>query len=180
MIKLSSAKRYAKTIFELGQEKGLIEQFSKDMLVLKEIADKVSDFVPFLANPIYNIKEREDLFSDIAKKLNLNDMIVNLVKVLIEGNKVKLLPYICKFYQDLEDFYAGRVRGIIKLPMNISNDDLNAVKSAVEAALKKKVEFDTVIDKDVIGGVWLKIGDVIYDGTVKKQLEILKDNLIKG
>lgn len=180
MIKLSSAKRYAKTIFELGQEKGLVELFSKDMAALKEVADKVSDFVSFLANPVYSLKEREALFSDIAQKLNLHSMIVSLVNVLIEGNKVKLLPYICKFYQDLEDFYAGRVRGVIKLPMNISDNDLNAVKSAVEAALKKKVEFDTVIDKDVIGGVWLKIGDVIYDGTVKKQLAILKDNLIKG
>jgi len=180
LIKLSSAKRYAKTIFELGQEKGLLERFAKDLSALKEVTEKVDEFIPFLANPTYDYSQREQLFLEIAKKLDLNDIIVNLVKLLMEGNKVKLLPYVCKFYQDLSDFYAGIVRGTLKTAAELSDEEIKAVALAVEKALKKKVEFTVEVDKDIIGGVLLKVGDVVYDGTVKKQLEILKDNLIKG
>ncbi len=209
MIKLSSARRYAKTIFELGQEKGLLEKFSQDMVSLKEVIDKAEGFLSFLANPTYEYTEREKLLLEVASKLGLNQYLVNLIKLLMESNKVKLLlevasklglnqylvnlikllmesnkvkllPYICNFYQDLQDFYAGKVRGVIKTALPLSNDDLNAIKSAVEKALNKKLELTVQVDKAVIGGVLLKVGDVIYDGTVKKQLEILKDNLIKG
>lgn len=180
MIKLSSAKRYAKTIFELGQEKGLLEKFSNDFANLKQVIESVDDFVTFLANPTYDYAVREQLFTEVAKKIELNEFVVNLIKLLMEGNKIKLLPYVCKFFQDLDDFYAGRVRGLIKSAVGLSSDDINAIKIAVEKALNKKVELVSEIDKEVIGGVLIKVGDVVYDGTVKKQLEILKDNLIKG
>ncbi|GAB4440625.1 MAG: F0F1 ATP synthase subunit delta [bacterium] len=180
MIKLSSAKRYAKTIFELGEEKGLLDKFSTDFANLKQVIETVEDFIPFLANPTYDYSVREQLFSEVAGKIGLNGFIVNLVKLLMEGNKVKLLPYVCKFYQDLDDFYAGRVRGQVKTAFELSSEDINAIKAAVEKALNKKVELATEVDKDVIGGLLIKVGDVVYDGTVKKQLEILKDNLIKG
>lgn len=180
MIKLSSAKRYAKTIFELGQEKGLLEVFSKDFAAIKDVIEKVDDFIPFLSNPTYEYSVREQLFVEIAKKLNLNEYVINLVKLLMEGNKIKLLPYVCNFYRDLEDFYFGRMRGTIKTAYELSDEEMNAIKAVVEKSLNKKLVLNAVVDKDIIGGVMLKIGDVIYDGTVKKQLEILKDNLIKG
>lgn len=180
MIKLSSAKRYAKTIFELGQEKGMLERFSKDFSALKQTIESVHEFIPFLANPTYDFSQRVGLFLEVAKKIDLSDIIINLVKLLMEGNKVKLLPYICNFFQDLMDFYAGKVRGTLKTAIELSSDELNAIALAVENALKKKVELKVEVDKDVIGGLMLKVGDVVYDGTVKKQLEILKDNLIKG
>jgi F-type H+-transporting ATPase subunit delta len=180
LIKLSSAKRYAKTLFEIAQEKGLLDKFSADLSTLKEICDKAEGFVHFLGNPAYEIKERKNTFLDIVKPQNIHEYVVNLVFLLIENGRIKLLPHMCKFYQDMEDISAGKIRAQMQVPSALEAGEIAGIKSSLEKALKKTVVLNSEINKDMIGGIWIKVGDVIYDGTVKRQLEILKDNLTKG
>lgn len=180
MIKLSSARRYAKALYEMGEELNISSKFSEDIKALKELTEKVEDFVPFLANPVINLEAKKEVISSAFKGLVLHDYIVNLLFFLIEANKVKLLPYICKFYQDLEDLYAGRVKGKVISPDLLSDEDVKAIKASLENKIKKEVILSQEINKDMIGGIIVKIGDMIYDASVKKQLEILKDNILKG
>lgn len=180
MIKLSSARRYAKALYEMGIELNLSSKFSEDIRALKELCEKVEDFVPFLANPVIDIEMKKEVISSAFGGQRLHNYIINLIFFLIEANKVKLLPYICKFYQDLEDIYAGRVRGKVISPDLLSDEDVKAIKASLEKAIKKEVILSQEISKDMIGGVIVKIGDMIYDASIKKQLEILKDNILKG
>lgn len=180
MIKLSSAKRYAKTLFELAQEKELLEKFSADLSALKEICEKVDGFVAFLGTPTYDLKARKDVLLEIAKKYNIHEYVINLIYLLMENGKTKLMPYMCKYYQDLEDNRTGKVRAVMQAPSALEVGEINSIKAALEKSLKKTVVLDAEINKDVIGGIWVKVGDVIYDGTIRKQLNILKDNLTKG
>ncbi len=180
MIKLSSARRYAKTLIELAQEKGLMEKFSTDMSYVKEIVEKVPDLVQFMSSPIVDIEVRKSAVKEIFSKYNIHEYIVNLILLLIDSGKSKLLPHICKFYQDLEDFYLGRVRATVRVPMSLTEEELSLIRQTLEQKLKKKVLLNTEIDTSLVGGIWVKVGDLIFDGTVRKQLQILKENLIKG
>lgn len=180
MIKLSSARRYAKTLIEIAQEKGLMEKFSSDIANLKEIVEKVPPLVSFLSSPTVDLEVRKQTIQEILKKYEIHEFIVNLILLLVDSSKVKLLPHVCKFYQDLEDLYAGRVRAFLKVPMPISKEEIETIKIALEKALNKEILLNSDIDEAVIGGIWIKVGDLVFDGTVRRQLEILKDNLIKG
>ncbi|MCX7769868.1 MAG: ATP synthase F1 subunit delta [Proteobacteria bacterium] len=180
MIKLSSARRYAKTLIEIAQETGQMEKFSADMNILRQIIDNIPEFMQFIISPTIDINVRKETVKDILKKHNINDLIINLVLLVLDSGKAKLLPYICKLYQELEDFYLGRVRGLVRVPISISNEDLDLIKQKLEEKLNKKVILTTEIEPSLIGGIWVKVGDLIFDGTVRRQLEILKENLIKG
>ena len=180
MIKLSSARRYAKTLIELAQEKVLMEKFSTDMSCIKEIVEKVPDIIQFMGSPVVNIDVRKNTVKEIFSKYNIHEYIINLVILLIDTGKSKLLPHICKFYQDIEDFYLGRVRAVVKVPINLTEEEINLIREKLEQKLKKKVLLNTEIDTSLVGGIWVKVGDLIFDGTVRKQLQILKENLIKG
>lgn len=180
MIKLSSARRYAKALYEMGIELNLSSKFSEDIKALKELCEKVEDFVPFLSNPVVDLEAKREVVSSAFKDQTLHSYVINLIFFLIEANKVKLLPYICKFYQDLEDLYAGRVRGKVVSPDILSDEDVKAIKNALEKAIKKEVLLSQEVNKDMIGGVIVKVGDMIYDASIRKQLEILKDNILKG
>lgn len=180
MIKLSSAKKYAKALFEMGLEKDISSKFSDDIKALRELTEKVSEIVPFLANPLVDRETKKEVITKIFSELNIHDYIFNLVFLLIDSNKIKLLPYICKFYQDLEDLYAGRVRGKVIVPDTLSEEYLSAIRDAIKKSLKKEVILTQEIDTDMIGGIIVKVGDMVYDASIKKQLEILKDNILKG
>lgn len=180
MIKLSSARRYAKTLIEIAQETGQMEKFSGDISALKQIIESVPEFLPFIISPTIDLDVRKETTKEILKKHNINDLIINLVLLVIDSGKGKLLSHICKLYQELEDFYLGRVRALVKVPMPISNEELDVIRKKLEEKLNKKVIVSTDIDSSLIGGIWVKVGDLIYDGTVRRQLEILKENLIKG
>lgn len=101
MIKLSSARRYAKTLIELAQEKGLMEKFSIDMGYIKQIVEQVPDIVYFMSTPIIDIEARKNTVKEILGKYNIHEYIVNLILLLIEVGKAKLLPHVCKIYQDI-------------------------------------------------------------------------------
>ncbi len=180
MIKLSSARRYAKTLIEVAQETGQMEKFSTDISTLKGIIDNVPEFLPFIISPTIDLDVRKETTKEILNKHNINNLITNLVLLLIDSGKAKLLPYICKLYQELEDFYLGRVRALVKVPMKISEEELEMIRKKLEEKLNKKVIVSSDLDPSLIGGIWVKVGDLIYDGTIRRQLEILKENLIKG
>lgn len=180
MIKLSSARRYAKTLIEIAQETGQMEKFSTDVSTLKQIIDNVPEFLPFIISPTVDLDIRKETTREILKKYNINDLIINLVLLVIDSGKAKLLPHICRLYQELEDFYSGRVRALVKVPMTISEEELDTIRKKLEEKLNKKVIVSSDLDPSLIGGIWVKVGDLIYDGTVRRQIEILKENLIKG
>ncbi len=180
MIKLSSARRYAKSLYEMGEELNLSSKFSQDIKALKELCDKVEGFVSFLANPVIEMDAKKEIIHEALKAQPLHSYIYNLLFFLIEVNKIKLLPYVCKFYEDLEDMYKGRVRGKVIVPELLSEEEVKSIKSAIEKKLNKELIVTQEVNKDMIGGIVVKVGDMVYDASVRKQLEILKDNILKG
>lgn len=180
MIKISAARRYAKAVYEMGEELNLSSKFSQDIKLLKELCEKVDGFVSFLANPVIDVLAKKEIISEALKGESPHPYIANLIFFLVEVNKIKLLPYICKFYQDIEDMYAGRVRGTVIVPEFLTDDDVIAIKSAIEKAINKEIILSQEVNKDMIGGIIVRVGDMVYDASVRKQLEILKDNIFKG
>lgn len=180
MIKLSAARKYAKLYFEIAVERSLVDTFDKDLHAVGEMLAAVPELAVFLNNRIVDAQDRVAALREVTAGQGLHESTINLMALLVESGRIRLLPHIVKYFQDFCDIHAGRVRATVRVPAEIDEADKAAVVAVIEKATGRKAVVTTEADASLIGGIWVKVGDVIYDSTVKRQLEILKDTLIKG
>ena len=138
---------------------------------------------------IYQNPESESLFTsnevndeDFVSVLkvaftNLDDLNMNFLRLLKKKNRLNLLPSIASYFQEIVDDNAGIVRGEVIAAVSIEND-LSEIESSLSKKLNKKVILSSSIDQSIIGGIKIRIGDRLFDGTVKAKLNKLKEDLL--
>ena len=88
-----------------------------------------------------------------------------------------MLPSIASYFQEIVDDNAGIVRGEVTAAVSIEKD-LYDMESSLSKKLNKKVILSSTIDENIIGGIKIRIGDRLFDGTVKSKLNKLKEDLL--
>ena len=112
-----------------------------------------------------------DIFND------LDDLSINFFRLLKKKNRLNLLPSIASYFQEIVDDNSGIVRGEVTAAVSIEND-LSDIESSLSKKLNKKVILSSKIDENIIAGIKIRIGDRLFDGTVKSKLNKLKEDLL--
>lgn len=174
------ARRYARAIF------GLVDgaKAHADLLAeLRGLSAEIAgspELTRVLMTPIHPRAERKAIVREIAQKLGVSAEIRVSSELLVDENRLTLLPAVCDALQGLVDAEAGRVaaRVVSARPLDA------AAKERIRAALARRVNADIAIDfavdPELIGGVVARIGDLLLDGSLKTQLEQLGETLKKG
>jgi F-type H+-transporting ATPase subunit delta len=174
----SAAKRYASAIFSLGQERGNLDDWQRDLDLLANIvADK--RIAVFLENPSVTAERKFAAFESTLGA-NVQPETRNLARLLVEHNRTALTPEIRDVFTDL----VRQERGIVVAeattadPLNSAEQDL--VRQKLEQMTGQRVELATKIEPDIIGGIIIRIGDQVIDGSVRNKLERMRSRLIAG
>lgn len=174
------AKRYAKALLDIGREDGNYQQYGRE---LKEFADLCIDnpeFFDFLSNPIFSLEERIKVLDRILEKTGFSVILNNFLRVLLERKRIDRILEISDYYSRLLDDVLGIARAKIITARPLKKKTLNRLIKSIERFTSKKIEAETEIDESIIGGVIVKIGDLVLDGSVTAQLEGLKESLKRG
>tara|TARA_B100000073_G_C23623527_1_gene529540 strand:- start:429 stop:968 length:540 start_codon:yes stop_codon:yes gene_type:complete len=174
LIRDVAGRRYALALGEIASENDSFDHW----------ANLLND-----ASLIYQNPESESLFTsnevndeDFVSVLkvaftNLDDLNLNFLRLLKKKNRLNLLPSIASYFQEIVDDNAGIVRGEVIAAVSIEND-LSEIESSLSKKLNKKVILSSSIDQSIIGGIKIRIGDRLFDGTVKSKLNKLKEDLL--
>ena len=121
----------------------------------------------------------DDQFVSILKDIfnDLDDLSINFFRLLKKKNRLNLLPSIASYFQEIVDDNSGIVRGEVTAAVSIEND-LSDIESSLSKKLNKKVILSSKIDENIIAGIKIRIGDRLFDGTVKSKLNKLKEDLL--
>ncbi len=176
-----AAIRYAKALFSVGEregkEKGYLEEMEKVASFLKQ-RPKVREF---LTLPIFPKKEKKEVLESIKDFLNLSATMKSFMDVLFENNRIGIIENILENYQKLLDEKEGIKRGVVTTAFKLDKTTLDRVSESLAGYLGvKKVILSVQENKDVIGGIRVKVGDLVIDGSLKAQLRILKEKLLEG
>jgi F-type H+-transporting ATPase subunit delta len=179
LISQSIAKRYAKGLFAVGQKNGKYRDYLDEIEKILNVFDKEKQLGKALMLPILEMQKRKELLSDIMKALSVTLPLANMFSMLLEKNRMGYLHLIKDVYSELVDEKEGRVRGTLYTAYPL----VDTMKNRIEAELKSKLQKDVVLqvieDKTLIGGVKVIVKGTIIDGSVKQQLETLKENILK-
>lgn len=168
------AKRYAKALFDLAVQAGSLERTDDDVALIAATMGSSRELVSVFESPVISRSKKEavanGLFGDRVGKTTLD-----FVSMLITKGREDIFPAIVDAYSELRDQQEGIVRATVRSAAEISEDDRKQLQQAVERLTGKNARLTVEIDQSLIGGVLIKVGDTVYDGSVKHQLEDLRE-----
>ena len=171
----ASAKNYAKAMFDAAQELGKIETIKNDfntvyssMLIDKDV---ISFFTSAFVDGNIKIGILKKVYED-----SIAEETFNLLSILIERDLINILVAIIVEYENLCNEYYNILSTKIIASSEIEN--IEELKSSIRnMAVDKNVHFTVEIDESIMGGIIVQIDDVIYDYSVRRLLENVKDSL---
>ena len=172
------ARRYAKALFDLARESEQIEPIGEEFARLKSVLDEAPELAALLANPAYTRAERKKIAGEILEgKLNLSEPLRNLVAILIDNGRVQGIPEIADRYKELADEAAGRAQVVVRSASPISDADRGRLAEGLSRVTGKQVTVDVEVDPSLIGGLSARVGGLVFDGSIRAQLEALEEEL---
>jgi len=175
----AAAQRYAKAAFSLGVETGEYERIGQEIgAVGSGLLDSVS-LRDILLNPQHDAAVKSALVNGLSQKKGFSATTKNFLLLLVDRGRLDLLPEIFRSYQKLSDDKAGRMKATVVTASQASESVTNEIVASLEKKTGKKVSLTSEVDPSLIGGVVIKVGDIIYDGSIRTQLQKLKGNIMK-
>jgi F-type H+-transporting ATPase subunit delta len=174
MISSSIARRYAKALFSLADEKGQIEQWSKGLDALAGVLDLSRELQDVLENPRYDKETRRAVLRRVAEELRLDAEPTSLLHLLVDRSRLAYLPAILSSFRVLADGKLGRVRARVTSAVPLGADESRRIAEKLAQATRAEVILETAVEPALLGGVVTQVGSLVYDGSVRTQLEELR------
>ncbi len=172
------ARRYAKALFELAVEANALDKFTAD---LKSVADTIAqnpDLLSALTNPTVPVPARMAIMEQVADKLGLAPIVKNAVLLITDHNRASALPRIASALSELADEKAGKLRADVISAAPLTDVQYGKLTATLEKLTGRKISLVKKTDPSLIGGVVTRIGDKVYDGSVKSRLEEIRLSLL--
>ena len=175
MPRAASARRYAQAVFELALENRELEKWFDDLTLL---SDSVSnqEFLDFLSQPRVTSEEKirvvRDALGDLVEPLALN-----LMSLLATKNIAHILPGITDRYQELLDAQQGIERAEAVTAIPLDDDVQRRITEMLSAVSGREVRLTTRVDVEILGGMIVRIGDRVMDGSTRSRLQAMRREL---
>lgn len=170
---------YAKAIYTAAAGENCERQVFSDLQKLKAAVTEDSHIMSMLTNPLWKTKAKKEALSEIGKVLGLNTVTVKSLMTVADNNRLNLLLSIFDDYKSL--YYTAENIAEVQVSSikNLNSEQSELLQKALEKWLKKKVVINSKIEPELLGGLLIECGSVIFDDSVKGKLEKLR-NQMKG
>lgn len=179
MISGSLARRYAKAMLQIGQEQGNLDRIGNDLRALAKMMKESEELVSLLTNPAIRRADRKKVIDALLGRIGAAPISKNLIYFLLEGERMGTLQAISRELDAMIEARAGRVSAEVVSAKPLTAAQLSQIITALEKLSGKKVDVHKREDAALLGGVVAKVGDVVYDGSLRTQLDTLRDELTK-
>lgn len=180
MINNAIARRYAKALVQLGSENGMIERFGEELAAAEKLFATSKELTATFANPAFTVQQKKQIMGELVGKLSCSVLMGNFLLLLVDKNRVTLIPQIAGIYSVLADELSGVIRPVITSAFPLSDSQVTAIRTALEQKGGKKVVLQVKTDRSLMGGIVTQIGDTAFDSSVRTQLARIHDILQKG
>lgn len=178
MISTAIGRRYAKAIFELGNDSGNVDKIVTDFHALAAAWSASAEFRDAIANPLVAYEAKKAIVRELAEKLGLSPLSRNAALFLADRRRLEALPVIDACLQEFAFAKKGLVRAEVLTAGPLSEDYQAKLRAQLERVTGKKVTLDIKIDKSLLAGVVARIGDTVFDGSLRTRLQAIKGSLL--
>lgn len=174
----SGARRYAEAAFEVGLRDGTLERWRSE---LETAASVVGDdrALRVLANPSIPLDQRSVAVTALLKGI-ASDQVHNLVQLLLRRGRIEELRRVAAEFRRLDDRRQGITHATATSASELTPDEVRALTQRLEQSTGGRIALDVQVDPSLLGGLVVRVGDRLIDGSVRGRLERLRNQLISG
>ena len=177
MIGSTIAKRYARAFYEIAAEENQLEKYYGELSGFAAIISENKDLKEFLANPIFDQSEKKSVVESILQRTDISGITANFLKLLADKQRIVILADIVDCYRELMDEALRTVRASVKTAFPLSAELIGKLQQGLENQTKKKVDMTVVEDPSLLGGIVVRVGDTVYDNSIRTQLNNIRNLL---
>ncbi|MFP4587916.1 MAG: ATP synthase F1 subunit delta [Desulfohalobiaceae bacterium] len=176
------AKRYARALFAIGQDKGdeELNKYGQELAALAELLQAYPQLVRIFKNPIIKAQEKKTILAQIMEKGELGPVVRNFCNFLADKERLGSFLAIQEYYQTLLDQKEGILRGKLITAIELTKARQDKTTKDLEERLQQKLVLHYETNQKILGGVVLEVGDKVYDASLRAQLDRLKENIKRG
>lgn len=176
----TAARRYARALFEIAQEEGTLERFEGELVRVVDLLGSNDDLQHVLLNPVFEADARKQIVRELAVRLSVGPLVTNFLCLLLDKRKLAQLPAIARIYRELVDRAAGRIEAQLVAAAALDGDLPARIAEELSKWTGKQVRLKTKVDPELIGGVVARVNGLVLDGSIRTQLDELRERLAKG
>lgn len=172
------AKRYAKALVQLAEEKKTVDKTRDDLVAFVGAVGSLPAMQKLFASPVFTPENKKAVIKDLAGKLGMQPTTQRFVEHLAETGRIRYVSDVLDAFQNILAERLNRAAVQLTTAAPLKPADLADIKKMLEGLTGKQVDIDPKIDASLIGGAKARIGSVIYDGTIKNQLSKMRMKLV--
>lgn len=179
MKKVKDVRKYAKQFLksvELTEVPKAIEQLSAVAVLI----DKDKNFRTLMVSPVFGDADREKAIAVLSHQMKMSSEVAQYLIYLSSKMTLGALKEIVNAINSLYMAMKKKAKAVVTAPMQVGKDYEKELVKALTQLTGRDIELEFVFDPSLLGGVRIQVGSTMYDSSIKGQLGLLKDKLIKG
>lgn len=172
------ARRYANALLEIGLEEGNLDTVVRDLGALAEAWSGSTELRNAVENPRVALAAKKATVAQVATALGVSGTARNAALLLVDRRRARALPYVASTLRELADVRKGVVRARVSTATPLSEAYYARLQTQLERLTGMRVVVERQTDASLIGGVVTRIGDRIFDGSVRSRLESMREALM--
>lgn len=167
---LTIARPYAEAAYQLAKQNNSLQGWVEMLSVAAGIVanEKVQAYID---NPKVAAKQKEDLFFSILGQIN--EASKNFIRLLLANDRLSVLPQIYELFKQLKSEQEGVLDAKVSSAFPLTDTQQKELVETLQARFKRKIQTQVVIDKELIGGIKVEIGDEVIDASVRGKLQAM-------
>jgi F-type H+-transporting ATPase subunit delta len=172
------ARRYAQALLELGVEQHNLDKLVEDVSGIAAAWETSPELRNALENPLVTHDAKKAVMRELADRVGATPTTRHALLLLVDRRRTKTLPYLARTLRELADARKGVVRAEVTTASALSDSYYMRLQAQLEKLTGKRVVVEKRTDPTLIAGVVTRIGDRIFDGSLRTRLESLRDALM--
>ncbi len=171
------ARRYASALADVVLERGEAADVQAELAQWEQMIQSTPHLREVLRNPTIALEQKRTVLNKLIERAKPRQTTVNFLKVLLQNHRLTDLAEINRKFAETLDERAGMVLATVTTARAVPESSRDQLHAKLKGMTGKKVRVDFATDPDLVGGVVTRIGSTVYDGSVRNQLQMIKEKM---
>jgi len=173
----SASLQYANALADVALEQGAAEPVQKQLSEFAGAYVESAELRNFLASPAVTGKEKHAVVEKLSARLGASKIVRNFLFLVIDHRRTLMIPELAESFQTVIRERQGVAEAEVRSAVELNAAQKKALGQSLEKTTGKKIEAKYAVDSKLLGGVVVRIGDTVYDGSLRHRLDEMRAKL---
>jgi F-type H+-transporting ATPase subunit delta len=172
-------KRYANALLNIAGDAQVIEQVGRDLRDFANAWESSKDLRTVFENPQVSQEARRKIIADLAASSGMHDKVRDTLSLLADRSRIRFVGEVADAYEAMAEARSGRLRAEVTTASQLPDSYFTELSRTLQQITGREVVMVRKVDPSLVGGVVARVGDQVFDGSLKNRLSELKSELLR-